>query len=192
MAIVGYARVSTKHQNLYLQLDALNDYKCDVIFEEKRSSMKDRPEFQKALAYLRPGDTLVVWKLDRLSRKITELINTVNYLNEQNIFLVSITDNIETKSPAGKFILHTFGALNEYIRDINSEKTMEGLKAARKRGRIGGRPKGLSKNAKIKALAARTLYDKRKDNNLTIEQICFNLKIGSKATLYRYLKFTTK
>lgn len=184
MEIIGYARVSTQEQKLDMQLDALKKAGCTIIFEEKVSGVKQRPELVKALSYLREGDTFVVWKLDRLGRTLKELIFFIDDLNKRNIAFKSISDGIDTNSALGRCQFGIFAALAEYERENIIERTREGLKAARERGKIGGRPVGLSEEAKKKAKAAKDLYLK----HYTVNDICNILNIGSKATLYRYLK----
>ena len=184
MEIIGYARVSTQEQKLDMQLDALKKAGCTIIFEEKVSGVKQRPELEKALSYLREGDTFVVWKLDRLGRTLKELIFFIDDLNKRDIAFKSISDGIDTNSALGRCQFGIFASLAEYERENIIERTREGLKAARERGKIGGRPVGLSEEAKKKAKAAKDLYLK----HYTVNDICNILNIGSKATLYRYLK----
>ncbi|MDM8242875.1 recombinase family protein [Phocaeicola barnesiae] len=186
MEIVGYARVSTQGQKLDFQLDALKKAGCTIIFEEKVSGIKLRPELDRALSYLREGDVLVIWKLDRLARSLKELISIIDMLNKRNIAFKSISDGIDTNSALGRCQFGIFASLAEYEREILIERTREGLKAARERGKLGGRPSGLSKEARKKAKAAKDLY---LSGGYTADGICRLLNIGSKATLYRYLKF---
>ena len=182
--LIGYARVSTGDQTLNLQKDALDKAGCDQIFTDVLSGSKsDRPGLVKALAYVRPGDTLVVWRLDRLGRSLQHLIETVIDLEKHGVGFKSLTESIDTTTPGGKLIFHVFGALAEFERDLIRERTTAGLAAARARGRVGGRPKKLS--AKQVALAKRMHADKQTD----IATICQTLGI-SKATLYRILRET--
>lgn len=181
---IGYARVSTKDQNLDLQIDALKKYECSEIFQEKISSGKDRPELQKVLKYLRTGDIFVVWRMDRIGRSLVELLNIINDLNKRNISFVSITDNIDTTSSMGKFQLSIFGAFSEYEKNLISERTRAGLEAAKKKGVVGGRPKGLTEEIIKKAKLVEKLYSL---GDLSIVEVCKNQKI-SRATFYRYLK----
>jgi len=180
--LVGYARVSTEDQHLHLQIDALKQHGCEKIFTDQRSGKDtDRPGLQQALEFLREGDTLVVWKLDRLGRSLQDLIQIVNRLRERGIGFKSLQENMDTTSPGGKLIFHIFGALAEFEREIIRERTMAGLKAARARGRLGGRPRKLDKN-KVKMV--RDLYESKE---YTIREICEMMGV-SKQTLYNYLR----
>src|SRR5208282_6309995 len=134
-----------------------------------------------ALSYVRPGDTLVVWRLDRLGRSLKDLIERITELQTRNIGFKSLTENIDTTTSGGKLIFHIFGALAEFERELIRERTQAGLSAARARGRTGGRPRALSGQ---KVAMARQLY---KDKSNSIPEICKTLKI-SRATLYRYIK----
>ena len=139
---IGYARVSTEDQNLDLQRDALTKAGCGSIYEEKASgkgAAGDRPEWTQCLKALRPGDTLVVWRLDRLGRSLPDLVGIVAELERRNVGLLSLTENIETGSAAGKLIFHVFASLAEFERNLIRERTRAGLDAARARGRFGGR-----------------------------------------------------
>jgi len=139
--LIGYARVSTQEQNLALQRDALEAATCERIFVEKASgAQRDRPELKAGIDYMRDGDTLVVWKLDRLARSLKQLIETVEDFGLRGIGLRSITESIDTGTSGGKLIFHVFGALAEFERSVIRERTQAGLKAARARGRVGGRP----------------------------------------------------
>ena len=144
--LVGYARVSTLDQNLDLQRDALRKAGCERFFEEKKSGKAGtkRPEFEAALAYLRPTDVLVVWKLDRLGRSLVEMMRTIDALRRQDVHFQSLTEQFDSATAHGRFALQMHGAMAEYFLDLNRERTMEGLKAALARGRKGGRPKKLS------------------------------------------------
>ncbi len=180
--LIGYARVSTQDQSLNLQLDALKKVGCDKIFTDVVSGAKaERKGLQDALSHLREGDTLVVWKLDRLGRSLPHLIQTVNSLKERKIGFKSLTEELDTTSPGGKLVFHVFGAVAEFVLDITRERTRAGLQAARARGRIGGRPKALTPQ---QIRIAQALYD---DPTNAITDICRTLKI-SKVTLYRYIK----
>jgi DNA invertase Pin-like site-specific DNA recombinase len=180
---IGYARVSTGEQTLDLQLDALGKAGCGKVYQETASGAKaERPVLAEVLGYLRPGDTLVVWRLDRLGRSLKHLIETVSLLAERGIGFKSLTEQIDTTTPGGKLIFHVFGALAEFEREVIRERTQAGLAAARARGRLGGRPRKLA-DAKQMELA-RTLYA---GGQTDIATICQTLGI-SRATLYRYLK----
>jgi len=182
MSQVGYARVSTHEQTLHLQRDALARVGCEKLFTDVISGTKDeRRGLTEALAYLRSGDTLVVWKLDRLGRSLKHLITTITELQARGVAFRSVTEQIDTTTPGGKLIFHVFGALAEFERDLIRERTQAGLTAARARGRQGGRPRVLNTLAKI--AMARALYD---DPANAIDDICRTLHI-SRATLYRTL-----
>jgi len=178
---VGYARVSTTDQDTALQTDALHAAGCAKFFTEKASgAQRDRPALQATLAYVRPGDTLVVWKLDRLARSMRQLIETVEDLQKRGIELRSLTENVDTATPGGRLVFHLFGALAEFERAVIRERTMAGLVAARARGRIGGRPRsfGAKELAMAKALLA--------NPEIRVEDVAAHLKV-SPATLYRHL-----
>lgn len=138
---VGYARVSTKEQDLSLQLDALNKFDCDKVFTDKVSSAKQRQGLQDALNYLRSGDCLVVWKLDRLCRSLPDLIKISQQLKDKGCELISITENIDTSTPAGRLYFNILGALGQMERELIQERVKAGLMAAKKRGRVGGKPR---------------------------------------------------
>src|SRR5438093_6880230 len=179
---LGYARVSTEDQTLNLQLDALQQASCDQIFRDVISGAKDaRPGLDQALSHLRPGDTLVVWRLDRLGRTLKYLIELINQFNEQGVGFQSLTEQIDTTTSGGKLIFHIFGALAEFERDVIKERTNAGLDAARARGKRGGRPKALSPE---KIRLARKLYA---DTGTSVREICKMLGI-SRHTLQRYVK----
>ncbi|QRR00114.1 recombinase family protein [Dyadobacter sandarakinus] len=181
--IFGYARVSTLEQSLDMQLDGLKQAGCQKIFREKVSSAKERPELAKLVEALRPGDTVVVWKLDRLGRSLKELITLITDFQEKEVGFKSLNDAIDTTTAQGRLIFNIFASLAEFERDIIRERTKAGLNAARARGRMGGKPKGLNKEAMAKAHAAKTLYDQQEK---TVEQIAQVLGI-SRATVYRYI-----
>src|SRR5437763_6686784 len=143
--LIGYARVSTQDQTLHLQKDALEKLGCNKIFTDTASGSKaERIGLDEALEYVREGDTLVVWRLDRLGRSLKHLIETITELNNRKIGFKSIQENIDTTTSGGKLVFHIFGALAEFERDIIRERTNAGLLAARARGRKGGRPKALT------------------------------------------------
>jgi DNA invertase Pin-like site-specific DNA recombinase len=179
--LCGYARVSTTEQNPRLQLDALHAAGCERIFEERASgAQRERPQLAAALDYLRPNDTLVVWKLDRLARSLKQLIATVEALEARRIGLRSLTEAIDTTTSGGRLVFHVFGALAEFERAIVRERTLAGLAAARARGRLGGRPKALG----AEDLAhARALL---RDPTITVAQVARRLGVAP-STLYRAL-----
>ena len=182
--VFGYARVSTQEQELHLQLDALRAYGCTQLVEEKASAAKDRPALNALIKQLRSGDTFVVWKLDRLGRSLKNLVELVTGFQEKQIQFISLQDHLDTTSAQGRLMFNLFASLAEFERDLTRERTNAGLAAARARGRQGGRPPGLSKEAQSKAEAAKTLY-LQKDNR--VEDIAKLLGV-SRATIYRYLE----
>src|SRR5689334_14578886 len=180
--LIGYARISTHDQELHLQQDALEKAGCDRIFTDTASGVsQERTGLAQAISHCREGDTLVVWRLDRLGRSLKHLIETITDLHANGIGFKSVTEAIDTTTSGGKLIFHIFGALAEFERDIIRKRTQAGLSAARARGKRGGRPK-LTPNARKVALA-RALYN---DKTNTIPEILKTLNI-SRATLYRYL-----
>ncbi len=182
---VGYARVSTKDQDLSLQLDKLQEVGCEKLYQEKISGKsKDRPQLIELLAYLRSGDTVVVWKLDRLGRSLKDLIDLVNTIQEKGAYFQSLNDNIDTNTAGGKLIFHIFASLSEFEREVIRERTKAGLLSARARGCKGGRPRGLSEEAQKTAMVAETLY---KEKQLSVKEICQKLSIA-KGTFYKYLR----
>jgi DNA invertase Pin-like site-specific DNA recombinase len=179
---IGYARVSTQDQTLNLQKDALEKIGCTKIFTDTASGAKaERIGLEEALEYVREGDTLVVWRLDRLGRSLKHLIETITELNNRKIGFKSIQENIDTTTSGGKLVFHIFGALAEFERDIIRERTSAGLKAARARGRKGGRPKKLVGK---RVAMLKELYNNK---NNSIDEICKTLNI-SRTTLYRYIQ----
>lgn len=177
---LGYARVSTLDQHLELQEDALAKAGCEKIFRDVASGAIDsRKGLTEAIEFARRGDTLVVWKLDRLGRSLKHLIETVNLLKERGVGLMSLQEKIDTTTSGGKLIFHVFGALAEFERELIRERTNAGLKAARTRGRLGGRPPKLT--PKQIEMAKRLLNDP----TVEVKEICQTLQI-SRSTLYRY------
>src|SRR3954453_21025525 len=179
--LIGYARVSTDEQNLDLQRDALTKAGCEQIYTDRVSGTKDnRPGLTAALSHLRQGDTLVVWRLDRLGRSLRHLIDTVTTLQERGIGFKSLQESIDTTTSGGRLVFHIFGSLAEFEREIIRERTKAGLQAARSRGRNGGRPKKLTKKQieMLQHLAA--------DKTHTVAEICKTLGIGRTA-FYRYV-----
>lgn len=177
---IGYARISTADQNLDLQADALKAAGCEKIFQDIASGAKDeRRGLAEAVEYARAGDILTVWKLDRLGRSLKHLIETVNELHAKGVGFASLQENIDTTTPGGKLIFHVFGALAEFERELIRERTNAGLKAARARGKNGGRPKKLTPE---KIEIAKAMMS---DPKINIKTICQTLDISPK-TLYRY------
>lgn len=159
---IGYVRVSTRDQNPDLQRDALNAAGCERIYQDIASGSKTkRPALDELLNQLRSGDILVIWKLDRMGRSLKHLVELVGSLMERNVGLLSLRDPIDTTSAQGRLIFNLFASLAEFERELIRERTQAGLSAARARGRVGGRPKGLSSKAHATALAAETLYRER-------------------------------
>ena len=182
---IGYARVSTKDQNLDLQLDALKGAGCETIFPETVSGAKaERKELDRLLSQVRKGDVIVLWKLDRLGRPLKHLVEVVTTLMEKGVGLKSLHDPIDTTTAQGRLIFNIVASLAEFERDLIRERTQAGLQAARARGGMGGRPKGLSATALKKAIVTETLY---KEGTLSVDEIARNQGI-SKATLYSYLR----
>jgi DNA invertase Pin-like site-specific DNA recombinase len=179
--LVGYARVSTEEQNLNLQRDALAQVGCEQIFSDEMSGAKsERPGLSAALSFVRSGDTLVVWRLDRLGRSLKDLIARVEELKQRGIGFRSLHESIDTASPSGKLQFHIFSALAEFERDLIRERTLAGLTAARARGRVGGRRRSMTPE-KVK-LAARLMQDPA----VSVAEICHTLRV-SRATLYRHV-----
>lgn len=182
---IGYARISTQEQTLDLQHDALAQSGCGRIFDDTASGAKtERPGLVEALSYLRAGDTLVVWRLDRLSRSLWQLIETVVDLSQREIGFRSLTEQIDTTTSTGKLVFHVFGALAEFERDLIRERTQAGLAAARARGRVGGHPRTKALDSPEKVALAQTLYNNK---HTSIADICRTLRI-SPSTLYRYIR----
>lgn len=186
--LVGYARVSTDEQDFALQKDALLKEGCKKIFSDKMSGAKSkRPGLNEAINYMREGDVLIVWKLDRLGRSLKQLIETINILEKGKIGFKSLTEEINTTTPGGKLIFHIFGALAEFERNLIRERTKAGLAAARARGRVGGKKKALDSKGQKRLFK---LYDDVDPNGVrkySVKEICQMIGI-SKATLYVYLK----
>jgi len=182
---IGYARVSTRDQNADLQVDALKQAGCERIYQDIASGAKSaRPELDKLLVHVRPSDTVVIWKLDRLGRSLKHLVELVGELAERKVGLQSLNDPIDTTHAQGRLVFNLFASLAEFERELIRERTQAGLSAARSRGRIGGRPKGLPAKAEATAMAAETLY---REGRLSVSAIGEKLHI-SKSTLYSYLR----
>jgi DNA invertase Pin-like site-specific DNA recombinase len=179
---IGYARVSTHEQNLALQQDALTHAGCKKIIVDRVSgTVAERPGLAQIKDLLRAGDTLVVWRLDRLGRSLKDLIMWVSWLEQEGIGLKSLHEVIDTTSPTGKLTFHIFAALAEFERQLIQERTQAGLNAARARGRVGGRPKALATGKRQRAVE---LYQAKQ---LTVREICEMMGI-SKPTLYTYVR----
>lgn len=182
--LIGYARVSTADQSLDMQVKALKKAGCDQVFTDVASGAKaDRPGLQKALDYLRAGDTLMVWKIDRLGRTLPHLVQTVDELRERGVAFRSITDNIDTSTTNGKLLFNVIALLAEFERDLIKERTKAGLAASRARGRKGGRRATVTPEVLARA---RTLMDKK---GMTVGEAAFALSVG-RSTLYRALNGT--
>lgn len=183
MAKIGYARVSTKDQNLDMQLTALHAAGCEKVFSEKASGVKERPALEECLDYLREGDTLVVYKFDRIGRSLRDLVNIFDCLNKRGIMLSSIEDHVDASSPSGKLMMNIFASLAEFERDLIIERTRAGREEARRQGRSLGKRKGAGiKQDKVDACAA--LYRQ----GIAVDVIMRQLGIKSKSTVYRYLR----
>lgn len=180
--LIGYARVSTTDQNLDLQKDALKAANCERLFTDTASGAKaNRVGLTAALEHCRKGDTLVVWKLDRLGRSLPHLVETVGDLMKREVGFKSLQENIDTTTSGGKLIFHIFASLAEFERDIIRERTNAGLSAARARGRTGGRPKGVDEKKRKTALALKA------NPQYSVKEICEIVGI-SRNTYYKYTR----
>lgn len=180
--LIGYARVSTADQNMDLQKDALRAAGCEHLFTDTASGAKaERPGLTQALKECRKGDTLVVWKLDRLGRSLPHLVETVRELIARGVGFKSLQENIDTTTSGGKLIFHIFASLAEFERNLIRERTNAGLSAARARGRKGGRPKGVDEKKRKAALAL------AKDTSRSVKEICEILGV-SRNTYYKYIR----
>jgi len=178
---IGYARVSTLEQNLDLQLDALKKEGCEKIISDRISgSVAERDGLIKLREDLRKGDTLIVWRLDRLGRSLKDLIKWMEWFEENQISFKSLQESIDTSTSTGKLVFHIFGALSEFERNLIHERTRAGMEAARARGRQGGRPHKLIQNRR------QLVVDLYKSKKHSIKQICEMVGI-SKPTLYKYI-----
>ena len=178
---IGYARVSTGDQDPALQMDALDRAGCVRIFTETASgALRDRPQLEAALDYLRGGDTLVVWRLDRLARSIRQLIDTVGRLDERGVNLCSLQESIDTSSATGRLVFHIFGALAEFERDLIRERTVAGLAAARARGRVVGRPRALD------ARAEETVRSMLRDTDIPVKEIAARMGVSTSSLYARF------
>jgi DNA invertase Pin-like site-specific DNA recombinase len=184
VALIGYARVSTPDQKLSLQHDALERAGCERVFDDLASGARtDRPGLTEALAYLRAGDTLVVWKLDRLGRSMSHLIDKIGELASRGIGFRSLTENIDTTTPGGMLVFNIIGSLAQFERDLIRERTQAGLRAARERGNKGGRRPVVTPDKLRKARAHISA-------GLTVREAAARLKIG-KTALYKALEQNT-
>jgi DNA invertase Pin-like site-specific DNA recombinase len=182
---IGYARISTRDQSLQLQVDALKAAGCEKIYQEVASGAKTaRLILDDLMKNLRAGDTLIIWKLDRLGRNLVHLRQTVEELKNKDVTFISLSEEINTTTAQGMLFFNFFGMIAEFERGMIVERVNAGVKAARARGKLGGRPKGLSGNALNKAKIAESLY---RDKNLSIRTITSQLGIGL-STFYRYLR----
>jgi len=182
---VGYCRISTKSQNFDLQEDALLKDGCEKIFRDIVSGAKSkRPGLDDMLSQLRRDDIVVVYKLDRLGRSLKHLVDLINDLSNEGIGLRSLNDPVDTTSPQGLLITNIFASIAEFERQLTQERTKAELEAARSRGRVGGRPKGLSEEAEKTAMVAETLY---KEGRISVQEIANRIGV-TKPTLYRYLR----
>jgi len=181
MALIGYARISTTEQKLEPQVDALKAAGCETVFEDVISGAKaERPGLNNALAFLRKGDTLLVWKLDRLGRSMKHLVETVTDLGDRGVGFKSLTEGVDTTTTGGTLVFHLFGALAEFERDLIVERTQAGLKAAATRGRKGGR-KPVVTLKKLEQAKAHI------SDGLTVREAAARLKT-SKTSLYNALR----
>jgi DNA invertase Pin-like site-specific DNA recombinase len=182
---IGYARISTRDQSLSMQTEALKAAGCVKIHEEVASGAKTvRPVLDEIIRNLREGDTVVIWKLDRLGRNLAHLIHLTTVLLEKKVGLISLNDPIDTTTSQGRLIFGIFASLAEFERELIRERTSAGLVSARARGRNGGRPKGMSQDALEKATIAEALYT---NGTIPVKKIAEQLDI-SKTTLYLYLR----
>lgn len=176
--LIGYARVSTDEQNLELQLDALKKAGAEKVYEEKVSGTRtSRPELDACLKSLRKGDTLVVWRLDRLGRSLQHLVETITELENEGVAFKSVSDSIDTSSASGKLMFHIFASLAEFERSLISERTKAGLESARKRGRVGGR------RPKLNASQREAVRKMMKDPATSVSKVAKDFGV-SRATLY--------
>jgi DNA invertase Pin-like site-specific DNA recombinase len=176
---VGYARVSTEDQTLDLQRDALKRAKCKETYEEHASGKNTaRPQLEACLKALREGDTLIVWRLDRLGRSLGDLIHLTHELKARGVGFASLTEQIDTRSPSGQLVFHVFGALAEFERNLIRERTLAGLKAARARGRKGGRPRKLSSKD------LKTVRAMLKSGDIPVSTVAEKFRVA-RSTLYR-------
>ena len=182
--IIGYARVSTQDQNLSMQISALEKFGCERIYSEKKSGVKKRPELEKMIGLIRTGDIVVIWKIDRLARSLSELISVSEMFKTKGVDLISIDGNVDTTTAMGRMFFQITGAFAEFERNLIVERTKAGLEEAKKRGVKLGRKQGLTEESLKKAKAAKELYINSQLRPIEIARL-LNISIG---TLYRYLK----
>lgn len=182
---IGYERKSTRRQKSDLQTDSLNESECEIVFSDTwtGANMK-RPDFERMMAMLRKGDKVIVWKLDRLGRSLKDLIQIVEDLHEKGVHFKCQYMDFDTTTAAGMMFFQVMGAMAEFELSLIHERTMAGLAAARGRGRVGGRPKGLLKENKSKPTLVKSLY---KEGDKSVVEIMSLLGIKSKATFYKFL-----
>jgi DNA invertase Pin-like site-specific DNA recombinase len=185
MTIYAYARISTDKQNIEMQLDALKNHGYDHLFQEQESSKKERPQLQLLKSKLKPGDTFVTWKYDRVARSVIELVTLISDLKDKNINFISLTEKIDTGTPQGKLFATIMAGLGEFERDLISERTKEGLKAAKARGRLGGRPKGMEK--KVVNLCKLIQHEANANEEISISSLLTEYNV-SRGTYYKFLK----
>lgn len=186
--VLGYSRVSTWDQKLDMQVHDLKKFGCEKVYKEKKSAAKERPVLDKMFSFLREGDVLVVWRLDRLGRSVKDLISLMNKLEKMKVNFVSLKENINTSTATGRLIFHVMAALAEFERDLIAERTKEGLRLAKMKGHFAGRPKGLNEKSKSKA---RDAWKLARNPDFSIGDIIGILQI-SKATYYRYIEWASK
>lgn len=188
--VYGYARVSTKKQSLKMQNDELKKFGCTQIVQEKVSALADRPLFNNLMFALKEGDTLVVWKLDRLGRSMFDLVKIVSDMDAKGVKFVSLTEKIDTSTSPGKMMLMLFSMMAEYELEIKKERLEASREIARLKGKLGGRPKGLTREAKKKAVVLKANYLEKEGHKYkySIMQLCAAHNIA-KATLYKYLEY---
>lgn len=180
--IYAYKRVSDKKQTMDLQTDSIAKHKCDKVFNEKKSAGKILPERNKMLALLEPGDTVMVWALDRIGRSFREIVNIVYEITEKKVVLVSLKEGINTSTSVGRHFVNLMAIFAEMERERIRDRTIAGLEAAKARGRIGGRPTGLSTDGEKTKAYVKQLYEKGTDS---IKDICAKAGI-SRTTFYKY------
>ena len=184
---IGYARVSTRQQNLEMQLEAFHQAGCEKIYQEKKSAFSERPELARALDDLRSGDVLCVWALDRLGRSLYEVIGNIKSIHDKGASLCSVVEKIDTTTPQGNMLVAVFSMLAQLEIELKHERAAAGIRVAREQGRRLGRKPGLSDNAKAKAKMAKKLYTS-KSPEYSVNEICRMISV-SKRTMYRYLEF---